>query len=149
MLYTTDENFMREALKEANKAYLQSLFPTGALIVLNNKIIARAHSGSFNDFMAHAELQVLDAAAKQLDKVELQKCTLYCTTEPCIMCAGAAFWAQIGKIVYGSSDNKRGFRKVKPIILHQKTIVVSGVLEKECSRIIHRYFIENQTKILN
>ncbi|MFK5890975.1 MAG: nucleoside deaminase [Flavobacteriaceae bacterium] len=142
-----DTYFMKCALREAQAAFDKNEVPVGAVITCNNTIIARAHNltQTLTDVTAHAEMQVFTAASNYLGSKYLQKCTLYVTLEPCCMCAGASFWAQIGKIVYGASDEKRGFLK-NNVPIHPKTKVVKGVLETECSEIILRFF-ELQRKL--
>jgi tRNA(adenine34) deaminase len=139
----TDDYFMREALKEAQKAFDANEVPVGAVIVCNNKIIARAHNLTerLNDVTAHAEMQGITSAANFLNGKYLNECILYVTLEPCVMCAGAIAWAQFGKLVYGASDTKRGFNLIKQDkILHPKTVVKSGVLEEECAILIKTFF---------
>lgn len=138
----TDEYFMREALKEAQKALALDEVPVGAIVVAENKIIARAHNYTehLNDVTAHAEMQAITIAANALGGKYLTECTLYVTLEPCVMCAGALAWSQITKIVYGASDKKRGYSMLQQTVLHPKTTVVSGVLEQECSEIVTRFF---------
>jgi tRNA(adenine34) deaminase len=139
----TDEHFMREALKEAQKSFDSDEVPVGAVVVCDNKIIARAHNLTerLNDVTAHAEMQVITAAANFLNGKYLNECTLYVTLEPCLMCAGAIAWAQLGKLVVGASDNKRGYKLLnKKNVLHPKTLVISGVLEEECSTLIKLFF---------
>ncbi len=144
MSYTiySDEYFMNEALKEARYAFEEDEVPIGAVIVMKNKIIARAHNltEKLNDVTAHAEMQAFTSAANNLGAKYLQEATLYVTVEPCIMCAGASYWSQIQKIVIGTSDNKRGFSNIKEQILHPKTIVVNGILEEECKELMQRFF---------
>lgn len=138
-----DEYFMREALKEAQKAYDSDEVPVGAIVVCNNKIIARAHNLTerLNDVTAHAEMQAITSAANYLNGKYLDECTLYVTLEPCVMCAGAISWAQLGKLVYGASDTKRGFGLLhEKKILHPKTELISGILADECSSIIKSFF---------
>jgi tRNA(adenine34) deaminase len=137
-----DEFFMKEALKEAHKAMDRDEVPVGAVVVCNQKVIARAHNltESLNDTTAHAEMQAITAATNYLGAKYLNECTLYVTLEPCPMCAGALFWAQLGKIVYGADDDKRGYRLTNPGMLHPKTEVVSDVLKEECSIILKEYF---------
>ncbi|RLD80277.1 MAG: nucleoside deaminase [Bacteroidetes bacterium] len=141
-IFFTDEYFMKEALKEANKALDANEVPVGAVIVSNNKIIARGHNltETLNDSTAHAEMQAFTAATEYLGAKYLNECTLYVTLEPCTMCAGAAYWSQIGRIVFGASDEKRGYQKLKTNILHPKTKVVKGVLENECSTLVTVFF---------
>ena len=138
----TDEFFMREALKEAHLAYDDDEVPIGAVIVANDRVIAKAHNLTerLNDVTAHAEMQAFTAATNYLGGKYLKDCTLYVTLEPCVMCAGASFWAQIGKIVYGAKDEKRGFSKYNADILHPKTIIKGGVMEKECAKLISTFF---------
>lgn len=138
----TDEYFMREALKEAYKAEEKDEVPVGAVIVCKNRIIARAHNltETLTDVTAHAEMQAFTAASNTIGGKYLNECTLYVTLEPCVMCAGAAFWTQIGKIVFGASDDERGFSKMGRKILHPKTVLVSGILEYDCSEVIKRFF---------
>ncbi|MBN2349887.1 MAG: nucleoside deaminase [Bacteroidales bacterium] len=142
VLKYTDEYFMKEALKEAHKALEKDEIPVGAIIVTNNRIIARAHNltETLNDVTAHAEMQAYTAAANSIGGKYLNDCTLYCTLEPCVMCAGASFWAQITKIVYGASDPERGFSRLKQNVLHPKTMVIKGVLEQESSEILSSFF---------
>ncbi len=138
----TDEYFMREALKQAQLAYDDDEVPIGAVIVANGKVLAKAHNLTerLNDVTAHAEMQAFTAAANYLGGKYLNDCTLYVTLEPCVMCAGASYWAQIGKIIYGAKDEKRGFSKLNASILHPKTIIQGGIMEKECAELISRFF---------
>ena len=138
----SDEYFMNEALKEAQKAAALNEVPVGAIMVCNDKIIARAHNLTerLNDVTAHAEMQVFTMASNYIGGKYLDACTLYVTLEPCVMCAGAAFWTQLGKLVYGASDAKRGYSRVTPSVLHPKTVVVSGVLEEPCGKIVSDFF---------
>jgi len=140
--FYTDEYFMKEALKEAHKAFDADEVPIGAVIVSNNKIIARGHNltESLNDPTAHAEMQAFTAATDYLGGKYLNDCTLYVTLEPCVMCAGASYWSQIGRIVFGASDAKRGYKSVENSILHPKTEVLSGILENECSNLLIDFF---------
>ena len=140
-----DTYFMKKALQEAELAFMKKEVPVGAVIVMNDKIIARAHNltETLNDVTAHAEMQAFTAAADFLGGKYLKECTLYVTLEPCQMCAGARYWAQLGKIVYGASEPQRGFVNSQTI-LHPKTKVVSGVLENECSLLLKRFFIEKR-----
>lgn len=138
----TDEYFMREALKEARTARDLDEVPIGAVIVSNNRIIARGHnlSEQLNDVTAHAEMQAFTAAANYIGGKYLQQCTLYVTLEPCVMCAGAAFWTQIGRVVYGARDEKRGFSRLQANVLHPKTTLISSVLEEECADLLRIFF---------
>ncbi|MEZ4854454.1 nucleoside deaminase [Flavobacterium sp.] len=137
----TDEYFMRKALLEAEAAFEKGEIPVGAVIVANNNVIARSHNLTelLNDVTAHAEMQAITSAANYLGGKYLKDCTLYVTLEPCQMCAGALYWSQISKIVYGASDDARGFSKLGTQ-LHPKTQVVAGVLEKECALLIRAFF---------
>ncbi|MCD4834358.1 MAG: nucleoside deaminase [Bacteroidales bacterium] len=138
----SDEYFMNEALKEASIAYDKDEVPIGAVIVHNNRIIARAHNltESLNDVTAHAEMQAFTAAENYLGGKYLHDCILYVTLEPCVMCAGASYWSQISKIVYGASDQKRGFSNINQKIIHPKTEVISGILENDCSNLLIDFF---------
>jgi tRNA(adenine34) deaminase len=141
-----DEYYMRRALQEAELAYKEGEIPVGVVVVSQNRIIARAHNltETLNDVTAHAEMQAITAAANLLGGKYLNECTLYVTVEPCVMCAGALGWSQIGKVVYGASDEKRGFKKFAAEALHPKTEVVSGVLENECSALMSDFFREKR-----
>jgi tRNA(adenine34) deaminase len=138
----SDEYFMNEALKEARKAYDSDEVPVGVVIVAENKIIARAHNLTelLNDVTAHAEMQAITSAANFIGGKYLNDCILYVTLEPCLMCAGALYWSHITKVVYGASDDKRGFSKLNQPVLHPKTILVKGVLEEECSTLLKEFF---------
>ncbi len=140
-----DEYFMRKALQEAQNAYDKGEVPVGAVIVFKDQIIARAHNLTerLNDVTAHAEMQAFTSAADFLGGKYLKDCTLYVTLEPCQMCAGASYWTQINKIVYGASEPKMGFTAMQTK-LHPKTKVVSGVLEEECARILKKFFVEKR-----
>ena len=140
-----DTYFMKKALQEAEVAYDKGEIPVGAVIVINNQIIARSHNLTelLNDVTAHAEMQAITAAANFLGGKYLHNCTLYVTLEPCQMCAGAMYWSQISKLVYGASDEHRGFKKMGTQ-LHPKTEVVSGVLADEASDLLKRFFIEKR-----
>ena len=137
-----DVDYMRKALAEAEQAAAEDEVPIGAVVVCNNRIIARTHNltETLHDVTAHAEMQAITAAANALGGKYLNDCTLYVTVEPCPMCAGALAWSQIGRIVYGAADTKKGYRLVAPKVLHPKTQVVSGVLEEECSAIMKEFF---------
>ena len=137
----TDEYFMKKALQEAELAFEKDEIPVGALIVIDNKVIARGHNLTemLNDVTAHAEMQAITAAANFLGGKYLTGCTLYVTLEPCQMCAGALYWSQISKIVFGASDEHRGFEKMGTQ-LHPKTTVVRGVLAEEASELMKRFF---------
>jgi tRNA(adenine34) deaminase len=142
----TDAYFMREAFKEAQKAYDADEVPVGAVVVCNNQIIARAHNLTerLNDVTAHAEMQAITAAANYLGGKYLNECTLYITLEPCIMCAGAIHWAQLKKIVFAAADPKRGYLRLNQNVLHPKTIVESGTMALECGNIITDFFKEKR-----
>ncbi len=134
--------FMKEALKEAVKALEKDEVPIGAIIVCNNKIIARSHNLTemLNDPTAHAEMQAITMATSYMGGKYLNDCTLYVTIEPCPMCAAALSWAQIGKIVYGATDPKRGYSIFSPNLLHPKTIVESGIMAEECGKMVSDFF---------
>lgn len=141
----TDEYFMKKALQEAEMAFEKGEIPVGAIIVIDNKIIARSHNLTemLNDVTAHAEMQSITAAANFLGGKYLKDCILYITLEPCQMCAGALYWSQISKIVFGATDEHRGFLKMGTQ-LHPKTCVVSGVLAKEAADLMIRFFVEKR-----
>ena len=141
----TDEYFMKKALQEAEIAFEKGEIPVGALIVIDNKVIARSHNLTelLHDVTAHAEMQSITAAANYLGGKYLIGCTLYVTLEPCQMCAGALYWSQISKIVYGASDEHRGFIKMGTQ-LHPKTTVVSGIMANEASELMKRFFVERR-----
>ncbi len=146
MIQLFDDNyFMKKALEEANNAFNKGEIPVGAIIVFKNQIIGRAHNltETLNDVTAHAEMQAFTSAADFLGGKYLKDCILYVTLEPCQMCAGASYWAQIGKIVYGASEPEKGFLSLQTK-LHPKTKVVGGVLENECSQLLKRFFIEKR-----
>jgi tRNA(adenine34) deaminase len=140
-----DTYFMKKALQEAEMAFNKGEIPVGALIVINNTIIARSHNLTelLHDVTAHAEMQAITAAANFLGGKYLKDCTLYVTLEPCQMCAGALYWSQISKIVYGASDEQRGFT-AKGTQLHPKTEVVSGILAEEAAELMKRFFAERR-----
>jgi len=138
----SDEYFMNIALQEAEDAFEEGEIPVGAVIVLNDKVIAKAHNltQTLNDVTAHAEIQALTAAFHHLGAKYLNDCILYVTLEPCVMCAGALYWSQIGKIVYGASDPKRGYSLINAPLLHPKTKVVKGILEKDSQTLLEEFF---------
>jgi len=138
----SDEFFMQEAIKEAQKAFDEDEVPVGAEIVCENKIIARAHNMTerLNDVTAHAEMLAFTSATDFLGGKYLNECTLYVTLEPCVMCAGASYWTQLKKIVFAASDEKRGFERISPSLLHPKTQVVKGILETESAQLIQTFF---------
>ena len=142
MTMTADERYMRKALEEARLAFEADEIPVGAVVVCGDQIIARGHNLTelLHDVTAHAEMQAITAAAEYLGGKYLDVCTLYVTVEPCIMCAGAIGWSQLGRLVYGASDPKRGYSFFAPKALHPKTKVVSGVLEEECGALMKEFF---------
>ena len=141
----SDEHFMKEALKEAQKAFEADEVPVGAVVVSNRKIIARAHNLTerLNDVTAHAEMQAITAAANYLGGKYLNECTLYVTLEPCVMCAGALYWAQLGKLVYGATDEKRGYR-LSNTPLHPKTEILQGIHAAESQQLLKRFFAKKR-----
>ncbi|KAF2079618.1 nucleoside deaminase [Flavobacterium sharifuzzamanii] len=141
----TDEYFMKKALQEAEEAYSKGEIPVGAVIVVADKVIARSHNLTelLNDVTAHAEMQSITAAANFLGGKYLKDCTLYVTLEPCQMCAGALYWSQISKIVFGARDEQRGFMNMGTK-LHPKTTVVSGVMANEAADLMKRFFLERR-----
>jgi tRNA(adenine34) deaminase len=142
----SDEYFMTEALREARKAYERDEVPVGAIITWKNRIIARAHNltETLNDSTAHAEMQAFTAATNTIGGKYLDECTIYVTLEPCVMCAGASYWTQIGKIVYGANDEKRGYTLIRDKLLHPKTVVQGGILKAECSRLLSEFFMRKR-----
>jgi len=138
----SDEYYMQQALQEAMKARDLDEIPVGAIVVCNHRIIARGHNQTerLNDVTAHAEMLAITAASNYLGSKFLEDCTLFVTIEPCVMCAGALFWARPAKVVYGAGDEKRGFTNVNRNILHPKTILENGILKKECSKLMTDYF---------
>jgi tRNA(adenine34) deaminase len=139
----SDEHFMNQAYREAEKAYEAGEVPVGAVVVCNNQIIARAHNQTelLNDVTAHAEIIAMTAAAQYLGSKYLNDCTLYVTLEPCVMCAGALSWGQLGKLVYAAEDEKRGFERIGRNLLHPKTKVEFGILREKCSALIKEFFL--------
>ncbi|MDI1355853.1 MAG: nucleoside deaminase [bacterium] len=142
----THEYFMKEAMKEALQSFKEDEIPVGAVVVANNRIIARAHNLTerLNDVTAHAEMQAITAAANSIGGKYLVECTLYVTLEPCVMCAGALAWSQISQIVYGASDSKKGFTLLGKPVLHPKTEVISGVLQEEAEKILKDFFAQKR-----
>ncbi len=138
----TDEYFMREALKEATKALEIGEVPVGAVVVCQNRIIARAHNQTekLTDATAHAEMLAITASANYLGSKYLSECTLYVTLEPCVMCAGALNWSQLQKLVFGASDIQRGYSLITSPLLHAKTEVVKGVKAGECKKMVDNFF---------
>lgn len=142
----SDEHYMRQALAQAEIAQSLGEIPVGAIIVCDNQIIAKAHNltEQLTDVTAHAEIIAITSAAEYLGAKYLQDCTLYVTLEPCPMCAGALAWSQIGKIVYGASDEKRGFMRFGKEMLHPKTKLAYGVLHDDCAALIQHFFKEKR-----
>ncbi|WP_066632480.1 nucleoside deaminase [Labilibacter marinus] len=138
----SDEYFMQQALKEAKYAGQKDEIPVGAVVVCNNTIISKAHNltETLGDVTAHAEMLAITSAAEYLGGKYLNECTLYVTLEPCVMCAGALMWSQIGRIVFGAKDEKRGFMKQEPPVKHVKTQIKSEILEMECSDLVKNFF---------
>lgn len=143
-----DDFFMAEALKEAHKALALEEVPIGAIIVHAGKIIGRGHNltEQLNDVTAHAEMQAFTAAANYTGGKYLKDCTLYVTIEPCVMCAGAAQWTQISRIVYGANDEKRGFSQISKRILHPRTELIAGVMAEDAARLMKEFFISRRNK---
>ncbi len=137
-----DSYFMKQALQEAEKAAAMGEVPVGAVVVWDQRVIARGHNltETLRDVTAHAEMQALTAAANSLGGKYLKECTLYVTLEPCIMCAGAIGWAQVGRLVFGASDERRGYTQFAPKALHPKTQVSAGVLADSCLAIVKSFF---------
>ena len=137
-----DEKYMRLALNEAQKAFDSDEVPVGAVIIAGGRVVGRGHNlvETLTDVTAHAEMQAITAAASALGGKYLQDCTLYVTVEPCVMCAGALAWSQIGRIVYGAADAKRGYSRFGQALLHPRTEVVSGVLATECEKLMTDFF---------
>lgn len=137
-----DEQMMRLALKEAERAYEEGEVPVGAVMVCEGRVIARAHNQTerLGDVTAHAEMLAITSAANLLGGKYLTNCTLYVSVEPCVMCAGALGWAQVGRVVYGATDEKRGYHLFAPQAMHVRTEVVAGVLEEECAELMKSFF---------
>lgn len=142
----SDEHFMKQAWIEAQKAFDEDEVPVGAVVVCDNQIIARAHNQSerLNDVTAHAEMIAITAASEYLGSKYLNECTLYVTLEPCVMCAGALYWAQFRKVVFGASDEKRGYSRIPERLLHPKTTMVHGIMENECSTLLKEFFAKKR-----
>ncbi|MEZ4911759.1 MAG: nucleoside deaminase [Saprospiraceae bacterium] len=138
----TDDYFMKQAIKEAEKAAAADEVPIGAVIVCKNAIIAKAYNQTemLNDVTAHAEILAITAASSYLSGKYLKSCTMYVTVEPCIMCAGALYWSQIGKVVYGASDDKRGFMRFGKELLHPRTKLEFGICHDECGALVRHFF---------
>lgn len=141
----SDTYFMQKALQEAQIAFEQGEVPVGAVITIGERIIAKAHNltEKLTDVTAHAEMQAITAASEYLGGKYLMDCTLYVTLEPCVMCAGALYWSQIGRLVYGATDSKRGYHLFGNL-LHPKTQVLQGVLEEPCSQIVKDFFLQRR-----
>lgn len=142
-----DKYFMKQALNEANAAFDKEEIPIGAVIVFENQIISRAHNltETLNDVTAHAEMQAFTAAADFLGGKYLKECTLYVTIEPCVMCSGAAYWTQLGRIVYGANDERSRIRFIdKKILLHPKTTIIGGVMADDCKDLLQLFFEEKR-----
>ena len=137
-----DAHYMKKALEEARKAYAEDEIPVGAVVVCNDRIIARAHNltETLTDVTAHAEMQAITAAANALGGKYLNECTLYVTVEPCVMCAGAIGWSQLKRLVYGASDEKRGYHRFAPQALHPRTEVTDGVMADEAASLMKEFF---------
>jgi tRNA(adenine34) deaminase len=146
MTVTDDTYFMKQALIEADKAAAKGEVPVGAIVVCKGRIIARTYNltEALNDVTAHAEMQAVTAASNMLGGKYLNDCALYVSVEPCVMCAGAIAWAQTGRLVFGASDEKRGYRRYAPGALHPKTEVVAGVMADECARKIKEFFLSKR-----
>lgn len=142
----TDTEYMKMALAEAQKAYNEDEVPIGAIVVCNDRIIARCHNltETLNDVTAHAEMQAITAAASHIGGKYLNNCTLYVTVEPCPMCAGAIAWAQLGRVVYGAEDDKRGYRRFAPDVMHPKTKITSGICAEEAAELMKKFFSEKR-----
>lgn len=138
----TDTEYMKMALAEAQKAYEEDEVPIGAVIVCKGRVVARAHNLTemLNDVTAHAEMQAITATAATIGGKYLNECTLYVTVEPCPMCAGAIAWSQLGRLVYGAPDEKRGYRRYAPSVLHPKTEVIHGICADEATELMKKFF---------
>lgn len=138
----TDEYYMKEALKEAQKAYERDEVPVGCVVVASDRIIARGHNltETLNDVTAHAEMQAITASANYLGGKFLTDCSVYITLEPCPMCAGALFWARPGRVIYGSDDPKNGYLKHQPSLMHPKTLITMGILAEESASLLRAFF---------
>ena len=141
-----DEHFMRLALNEAKKAFDAGEIPIGAVVVCKGKVIGRGYNltEQLNDVTAHAEMQAFTAAAQTLGGKYLKECTLYVTIEPCVMCAGASYWTQISRIVYGAKEDKRGFTKINQNLLHPKTLLKGGILSEDCGALMTAFFVDKR-----
>ena len=137
-----DTFYMKQALQEALKAFERGEVPVGAVVVCRDRVIARSHNltEALNDVTAHAEMQAITAAADYLGAKYLNDCTIYVTVEPCVMCAGAIAWSQMGRLVFGAADEKRGYQRFAPNALHPKTVVVQGLMADECAGLMKDFF---------
>ena len=142
----SDEYYMKEALKEAQIAFEQDEVPIGAVVVCNKQIIARAHNmtEALNDATAHAEMLAITAAENHLSSKYLNDCSLYVTLEPCVMCAGASYWSRLGKVIYGASDERFGYKKAGNKLFHPKTEIISGIMEEEAGQVLRTYFLKKR-----
>ena len=142
MMQEDDKYYMKQALAEARKAFERGEVPVGAVVVCQNRVIARSHNltETLNDVTAHAEMLAITAASDYLGGKYLTNCALYVTVEPCVMCAGAIAWAQMGKLIYGAGDEKKGYSRLAPTALHPKTVVEKGVMEEECASLLKEFF---------
>ncbi len=142
----SDDYFMKEAYKQALYALEEGEIPIGAVVVSQNKIIARAYNQTekLNDVTAHAEILAITAASNYLGNKYLHECTLYVTVEPCVMCAGASYWAQLKRVVFGTNDPKRGFRRFGSTLLHPKTEIESGIMAHECAHLVTEFFLNKR-----
>ena len=140
--FFTDEYFMKQALQQAKIAFDKDEVPIGALVVFQNKVISKAHNltETLQDPTAHAEMLAITSATNMIGGKFLKDCVLYVTVEPCVMCAGASYWSQIGRVVFGTSDNKRGYSAFGKDILHPKTAILGGIMQVECEQIMKEFF---------
>jgi len=141
-----DQYFMKEALKEAHKAFDNDEVPIGAIIVCNNKIIARAHNMTekLNDATAHAEMLAITAAENYLGSKYLSDCSMYVTLEPCVMCAGASYWSRLAKVVYGAHDDRYGYKKAGDKLFHPKTEIISGIMAEKTGQLLKDFFVKKR-----
>lgn len=142
-----DERFMQEALAEARLAQAQGEIPIGAIVVAEGRVVGRGHNltETLHDVTAHAEMQAITAASETLGSKYLDRCTLYVTVEPCVMCAGAIGWSQLSRLVFGAADEKRGYQRYAPQALHPRCEVLQGVLQEECSQLMKQFFKQKRT----
>ena len=137
-----DDYYMKQALKEAEQAFIENEVPIGAVIVCNDQIIAKAHNmtEALNDVTAHAEMLAITSAENHLGSKFLNECSLYVTLEPCVMCAGASYWSRFAKVIYGANDDRYGYKKAGNKLFHPKTKIINGIMEKECSHLLKQFF---------